>query len=104
MEGRIVLNELYETVYGISDHLRANVNPLEVILYQEAEHVDTCFAKKPIDDFIDLDIHKHTGLSIKEFLNLPFYDSRYIIKRIKRRLDKESSVAKEAAKGLKLNK
>ena len=87
-------------MYGIANHINGAASPIEVVLHQEAEKIDACYSKRVIDRFIDLDVNKHSGITLTEFKQLSIHDARYVIKRVRNKLDAESKAANEASKKL----
>jgi hypothetical protein len=70
---RILLNERYETTYGIANHDVDNPNrPLLLIALHRSENTSVgCTLYRRLEQFADLSVAKHFGLSIKDFLDFP---------------------------------
>lgn len=69
----MVLQDLYETEFGIYDHLNGSKSrPLASVAFHPAEDFNGhSLLKQAIDSFIDRNIKDATGMNIVEFLELP---------------------------------
>jgi hypothetical protein len=66
--------DLYETVYGIFNHLHpsAKNRPLASVAMFSSEDInDAGLLELVIRRYVDKDIHSIFGLNLEEFLNLP---------------------------------
>lgn len=72
LELKVVLYQIYETEYGIFDHISATNRPLSSVAFYPAED---SLDGSPLDSimrtYIDKNIKETFGLSLLEFLDLP---------------------------------
>jgi hypothetical protein len=69
----MVLQDLYETEYGIWDHLSGSKSrPLASVAFHPSEDVNTgSLLEETIDNYMHKKIGEHYRLSLVEFLELP---------------------------------
>ncbi len=70
---KIVVQDLYDTEFGIYNHLKRNHNkPLASVAYFECEEfTSNSLLSDVANNYISKDIHKMFGLSLTEFLDFP---------------------------------
>lgn len=94
---RLLLTDRYETTYGICNHDQADpTRPLLLIAMHPAE--DTCTGSvlyERLEQFADLCITKHFGLSLTEFLELPTDVCSEIMRIAAKRQKLENTVASD---------
>lgn len=77
-----VLLELYETKYGICDHVNTK-SPLALVQFQEAEHYRKNFMYYQwLKLFVQKDIGKRLNITFDQFLDRPRYEIDDIVKAI----------------------
>lgn len=87
-----LLNELYETHYGLHDH-RHDPHPFGLVLQKDCErYIDHYLFEAYLETFIYKDIHKVTGLSFDDFLNRPRYEIEKIVRVVDGFKKKEATV------------
>lgn len=69
----IVLKDLYETEYGIFNHLHPTVQrPLAGVAFHDAEEInDNSLLQDAIRKYVKSEVLNYTGLNLVEFLELP---------------------------------
>jgi len=86
-----MLQEQYETIFGIYDHKRVDADPLALVMTNPVEDVSTGGAiELRIEEFINSDAPKYTGMSLTEFFNCPREYCDLILKAARKRQAKES--------------
>jgi hypothetical protein len=71
IESKIVMRELYEKVFQIYDHdsIQSQKEPLALVGMRWQESIlDGSRQDELMQQFVDVNIHKHTGMSWVEFL------------------------------------
>lgn len=100
LEGKQLLLELYETYYGLHDHLQST-NPLASVMFHEGErYLDRYLYDNYLDTFLYKRIYEHTGLSFDAFLAKPRYEIEKILKKVIAYNDKKSSARQDALDNL----
>ena len=103
LEGKQLLLELYETYYGLHDHLQAT-NPLAAVMFHEGErYLDRYLYDNYLETFLYKRIYEHTGLSFDAFLAKPRYEIEKILKKVVAYNDKKSSARQDALDNLSNN-
>ncbi len=103
LEGKQLLLELYETYYGLHDHLQAT-NPLAAVMFHEGErYLDRYLYDNYLETFLYKRIYEHTGLSFDAFLAKPRYEIEKILKKVIAYNDKKSSARQDALDNLSNN-
>lgn len=89
---RLMLQEQYETLFDIYDHKRVDANPLALVMVHPAENVSSGGAiELRIEEFVNSDVTKYTGMSLMEFFNCPREYCDLILKAARKRQAKESA-------------
>jgi len=72
ISAQLVLGDIYDTEYGITDHGSPNASPLSLVGFYPKEDYHTFGPMKQMFyKYVFYDVYKHTGLSLTEFLALP---------------------------------
>lgn len=81
MDGRVVLQDLYETHYGIYNHLTSEHRPLSsVAMYPGEDFNDGSLLESSIRSYMDNEIHEHFKLSLFEYLSNPIDVNAILVK------------------------
>jgi len=100
-ERELFLLELYETIYGLCNHV-TDKPPLSVATYKKSTDVGLIDpVNKHFDDYIDLNIHELLGLSLFEYLSMSPHVLRNIRDRASEHRIKERSAVDTMNKKLK---
>lgn len=95
----VVMRDLYETKFGIYNHLNKNIKkrPMASVGYNESENINIgSNFEESIVTYVVKNINKLYGLTILEFLDLP----RYVIEMLVKISDKNPGVTDEDKKML----
>lgn len=88
--------ELYETYFGIRDHMR-DPSPLGSVSYNKAEqYMDNGMYYNYILLYMRKKIHKLMGMSFDDFVNRPRYEIELILKAANSILNQEEEVNRDA--------
>lgn len=75
VDAEMSLSAIFETKYGIFNHTNPDLRkarPLALVALHEAEDLTrSAQLYTQLENYIKLDIYKHTGLSMTEFFELP---------------------------------
>lgn len=72
VELKMVLLELYETMYGVHDHMRDTTRPLSTVGFHAAEEINKdSLLEQSMVNYIKKGIKELYGISYIEFLELP---------------------------------
>lgn len=83
---RLMLQEQYETLFEIYNHNSADADPLGLVLLHPAEDVSTGGAiERRMEEFVEADVFKYTGMTMAEFFNSPREYCDLMIKVAKKR-------------------
>lgn len=80
--GKILLAELYETTYGIYNHIN-NSHPYGPVLFTDSDNFykDTRY-ERYLDMYMLKEIYNKLGITFDEFINRPRHEIETIIKRV----------------------
>lgn len=93
--GRLLMDEIYETVYGIHDHTK-DKSPLASVSFHEKEkYLDRFLYEGYLTTFIYRDIGRRLNMSFDEFINRPRYEIEMMVKIINERDKLNQEVMKE---------
>lgn len=93
--GRLLMDEIYETVYGIHDHIK-DKSPLASVSFHEKEkYLDRFLYEGYLTTFIYRDIGRRLNMSFDEFINRPRYEIEMMVKIINERDRLNQQVMKE---------
>lgn len=71
-EAQTVLRDLYETEFGIYNHLAKDKNPLSSVLHHKSEEVWlTSGLRELVEEFAVYNLGELFNITLKEFLTLP---------------------------------
>lgn len=91
------MRDIYETNFGIFNHISGpekESRPLaSIALHYPESNSGVRNVGELIEYYINMDVHKHVGVSLTEFLALP----RHLVRRIMQAVDKKSSDQFKAA-------
>ena len=99
----ILLRDRYETIYGIHDHSNEiNERPLALVAMHWCEDASTDSALyERIKLFFGRYVHKHSGLSLAEFLELPSDISRLVLEESTKLQEKENTATTNIMNAMK---
>lgn len=93
-ERKVILRQLYETRFGIYNHLskEAEQNPLSCVALHDTEENSTgSLLYSRIEQYIKSDVHKYTGLNLNEFLAQPREIVQWLFKLCEEQVKKDSA-------------
>jgi len=102
MDARVALQDLYETEFGIYNHLQRNKNPLSsVLLHDSEDYVMHSDLRDMLEEFGMYNLGELWNLSLTEYLALPI-PVVHILRGIKDEvIEKKSKLMDRAVRGLK---
>lgn len=91
-----ILMELYETSYGVFDHVNGRGSLDSVRFNPSEDTVNHYLYDSYLELFMYKAVNKHTGLSFDEFLDKPRYEIEKILKVVDTFREKESKAGEAA--------
>lgn len=106
VDARVVMQDLYETQYGIYNHLSKDRNrPLASVAFHDVEDINEgSLLEEAIRTYTLRGIGEHTRLSLVEFLELPSDVVAMIVKICDEIAKKKEKTMEEVERDLGLNK
>ena len=88
--------ELYETEFGICDHVHTK-DPLALVSFQPSEkfHEHSLY-RSYLEAYVDGEIHTKLGLNFDEFLNRPKYQIEAMLKVVNTHAERKAKANKQA--------
>ena len=100
-EADILLKDLYETHYGIYDHISSNRPLGSVAIHPNEDNGEGSLLYESIENFSNTRIYEKFGLNLLEFLSLPNDICLKILKVSSSSVNSESNELNQIAKDLK---
>lgn len=95
-----MLQEQYETMFGIYDHTQPHADPLALVMLHPAENVSSGGAiELRMEQFVEADVYKYTGVTMLDFFNSPREYCDLMIKVAKKRQKAEIDAMTKGAGG-----
>ena len=96
-----MLIELYETEFGIYDHVQGNSIFGSVKFTNSKNYRKNFFFTQHLKNYLFNDVYKHTGLSFDDYLNRPRYEIEEILTTLKYVNDEKDKEKKRILDNLK---
>ena len=97
MDLQIVMGELYETEFGIFDHIRHGQNrPLSAVAFHPSQDVnENSGLKKVIQSYIHSNIQADYGLNLLEFMDLPIDVTQLLVQMSLEKKSQKEAIANQ---------
>lgn len=75
-----IMQEFYETYFGIYDHFEGEEPLASVMVHPKEQYMENGLYDSLLRSFMENKVHELTGITFKEFMKMPRYESNAILR------------------------